>query len=324
MTKAVVLYSAGGPEVLVMEDRPVGEPGAGQIKMRHTAIGLNYAETQIRRGVRKGLPITYPYVMGGEAAGVVTAVGEGVTGMKKGDRVCYFGNMGSYAEERLIAAEHALPIPDDISDDIAAATLLKGLTAHYLIFRTFPVKKGHTILYHAAAGGVGLILCQWAKHLGATVIGTVSSDAKIALAKAHGCDHVINYAKEDFVARVKELTGGRGVDCCYDSVAKDTFEKSLQTLAPFGLVSLFGSASGDVDPMSYSKIPLDRYYIHPTLPQYMGKREERLAGLKDLYDAIRKGVIKVEINQRYALKDAAQAHADMEGRKTTGSTIITP
>ena len=316
-----MLRETGVPDRLALEDVEVGEPGAGQVQLKQTAIGVNFAETQFRRGIR---PMPLPGIPGGEAAGVVEAIGPDVDAFSPGDRVAYCGTPGAYAERRLIAANALLKVPDGISDETAAAALAKGLTAWYLIRRTVPIEKNDRILYHAAAGGVGTILCQWAKHLGASVIGTVGTKDKMERALQNGCDFAINYRDEDFVARVMELTNGDGVRVCYDSVARDTFEQSMKTVAPFGTIVLFGNASGDVDPDSYARIPLDRYFIHPTLPRYLANAEERDAAAGELFEAIAQGIVKIDIPQSYPLDQAARAQDDLESRRTVGSSILLP
>jgi NADPH2:quinone reductase len=316
-----VLYKAGPPDSFKWEDRPVGDPGPGQVRLKHSAIGLNFAETQIRAGKR---PYPLPGVIGGEGAGVVSAVGPGVTGFKAGDRVVYWGPQGSYSQERLIQADALYPLPKGVPDDVAAASMLKGLTAHYLVHRTFPVKKGHTILYHAAAGGVGLLACQWAKHYGATVIGTVSSEAKAKVARAHGCDHVVIYKDGKFADQVKALTGGRGVDAVFDAIGVTTFDDSMASTAVFGTIVLFGNPAGDVTPEQYARIPLDRYFVHPTLPAYMAKKEDRDRSVRELLGAIEQGVLKVEVRAHYPLKDVARAHTDLEGRRPIGASVLAP
>ncbi len=318
---AIVMRATGGPEVLVVEQVDVGEPGNHEVLLRHTAIGVNFAETQFRRGIRK-MPL--PSTPGGEAAGVIEKVGADVSAFKPGDRVVYCGAMGSYTTHRTISERALMPIPDEISDEIAAASCLKGLTAWYLIFGTVPIQSGDKILYHAAAGGVGTILCQWAKHIGAYVIGTVGTEEKKVRALANGCDAAINYRDGDFVADTMALTNNEGVRVCYDSVALDTFEDSMKVTAPGGYIVLFGNASGDVDPMSYSRIPLDRYFVHPTLPHYIGKPTERNAGAKALFAAIANGTVKVDVPQTYPLTEAARAHDDLESRRTIGSSILLP
>ncbi len=293
--------------------------------MRQSAVGLNYIDTYHRSGLYP-LP-RLPAVIGMEGAGVVEAVGEGVSEVEPGDRVAYAAPpVGAYAEARLIPADRLVPLPDDIADESAAAMMLQGMTAHYLLHRTYEVKAGDTILVHAAAGGVGLITCQWAKHLGATVIGTVGSDRKAELAAAHGCDHPIVYTREDFVDRVREITGGAGASVVYDSVGKDTFTDSLDCLRPFGLMVSFGQSSGAIPPFDTGLLVEkgSLYLTRPTLMTYTAKREDLLAGASELFGVVRKGTVKIEINQTYPLKDAARAHRDLEGRKTTGSTVLIP
>jgi NADPH:quinone reductase len=322
MTHAIRMHTTGSPEVLQWEEVPLGKPGPGEVRLRHTAVGLNYIDTYHRSGL---YPLPLPATIGSEGAGIVEEVGANVRDLKPGDHVAYAGALGSYAEARNAPADRLVPIPKGVSDEQAAAMMLKGMTAQYLIRRTYRVNRGDTILIHAAAGGVGLIVCQWAKHLGATVIGTVSSDEKAALAKKHGCDHPIVYTREDFVARVNDITGGKKVPVVYDSVGKDTFMKSLDCLAPFGLLASFGQSSGAVGPIDLGILaPKGSLYVtRPTLGTYTAKREDLLATAKDLFDVVAKGAVKIEVNQRYALKDAAQAHRDLQARKTTGSTIFT-
>ncbi|MGE5793214.1 MAG: quinone oxidoreductase family protein [Bacteroidota bacterium] len=324
MPKAVRFQKTGGPEVLVWEDVEVGDPGPGQIRIRHHAVGLNYLDTYHRSGL---YPLPLPSGCGTEGAGVVEAVGAGVTDLKVGDRVAYAGGApGAYAEARLFPADRAVKIPDGISFETAAAMMLKGMTVQYLIKRTFKVQPGMTVLFHAAAGGVGLIASQWLKAIGATVIGTAGSDAKAALAKAHGCDHTIVYTRENFVERVKEITGGKGVPVVYDAVGKLTFMGSLDCLQPMGMMVSFGNASGAVDPFPPGILQQkgSLYLTRPTLVHYTAKREDLVACANDLFDVVKSGKVKIEIAQRYALKDAAQAHRDLEGRKTTGSTVLLP
>jgi NADPH2:quinone reductase len=261
-------------------------------------------------------------VIGREGAGVVEAVGPGVTEVRVGQRVAYASVTGSYAEVRLIAAERLVPLPEDIADDVAAASMLKGMTAHMLVSRVRVLGRGDTLLYHAAAGGLGLFVCQWAKALGATVIGTVGSPAKAALARDFGCDHVIDYTHEDFVARVKDLTAGRGVTAVFDSVGKTTLEKSILLAAPFGTIASYGAASGAASREVATKLPVDRFLIYPTLPGHIAGRQALLSAAAAVFDAIRRGLIRVRIDQRYALRDTAQAHRDLESRRTTGSTVL--
>jgi NADPH2:quinone reductase len=323
MVQAIRFHKTGGPEVLVWESVEIGKPGPGQVKLRQTAVGLNYVDTYFRGGV---YPAPLPSGLGTEGAGIVEEVGPGVGDVKPGDRVAYAGGpLGAYAEARLIPADRLIVLPSSISDRQAAAMMLQGLTVQYLIRQTYPVQKGDTILIHAAAGGIGLILCQWAKHLGATVIGTVSTDAKAELAKAHGCHHPIVYTREDFVARVKDLTGGKLLPVVYDSVGKDTFMKSLDCIRPRGLMVLFGAASGKVDPFDVNILAGkgSLYLTRPTLNTYAAKREDLVAAAKELFEVVGSGAVKITVNQTYALKDAAQAHRDLEARKTTGSTVFT-
>jgi NADPH2:quinone reductase len=323
MPHVIRIYEHGGPEVMRWEDVELGPPGPGEARIRHTAVGLNYTDVYSRSGL---YPAPLPTGLGNEAAGVVEAVGAGVTDLKPGDRVAY-GNapIGSYAEARLVPVDRLLKLPDAISDTTAAAMMLKGLTVQYLIRQTYKVKRGDTIVCHAAAGGVGLILCQWAKHLGATVIGTVSSDDKAALAKAHGCDHPIVYTREDFSKRVFEITSGQKVAVVYDSIGKDTFVQSLDCIAPLGLMVSFGNASGPVENVSLGILAAkgSLYLTRPTLNTYGAKRESLVAMANDLFDVVLTGAVKIEVNQTYPLKDAARAHRDLEARKTTGSTVLT-
>jgi NADPH2:quinone reductase len=322
MTHAIRFHRTGGPEVLVWEEVQVGKPGPGEARIRHTAVGLNFVDIYNRSGLYPG---QLPSGLGGEGAGVVEEVGSGVTAVKPGDRIAYgAAPIGSYSEARLIPADRLLKLPDTIDDKTAAAMMLKGLTVQYLIRQTYRVKSGDTILLHAAAGGVGLILSQWAKHLGATVIGTVGSDDKAKLAKAHGCAHTIIYTKEDFVKRVDEITGGKKVPVVYDSVGKDTFLKSLDCLAPLGVVALFGQSSGAVDPLNLGLLAQkgSLYVTRPTLNTYAAKHEALVAMAKELFEVVQSGVVKIEVRQTYPLKDAAKAHADLAARKTTGSTVF--
>ena len=323
MTHAIRFHKTGGPEVLVWEEVKIGKPGPGEARIRHTAVGLNFVDIYNRAGV---YPVPLPSGLGSEGAGVVEEVGSGVTDLKPGDRVAYGSSpLGAYAEERLIPADRLIKLPDSIDDKTAAAMMLKGLTTQYLIRQTYRIKAGETILLHAAAGGVGLILGQWAKHLGATVIGTVGSEEKAKLAQAHGCAHTINYAREDFVKRVEELTGGKKVPVVYDSVGKDTFLKSLDCLAPLGYLVLFGASSGSVDPLNLGLLAQkgSLYVTRPTLNTYGAKRENLVAMAKELFEVVQSGAVKIEVRQTYPLKDAAKAHADLAARKTTGSTVLT-
>lgn len=323
MSRAVIVHQTGGPEVLTLEDRTIGAPGPGQVALRQTAIGLNFIDTYQRSGL---YPQQTPFVAGNEGAGVVTAIGEGVTGLTIGDRVAYQGQVGAYAADRLIAADRVVPVPNGIDDRTAAAIMLKGLTAWYLLFKTWPVAKGETILWHAAAGGTGLIATQWAKALGATVIGTAGSAEKLALAKAHGCDHVINYAEEDFAARVREITGGKGVDVVYDGVGKATFEKSLDCLRPRGLMVSFGNASGVVSIADITVLSRkgSLYVTRPTTATYLAQRADLLEGADKLFAVVLSGAVKIEIGRTFALDQVADAHRALEGRETTGSVVLLP
>jgi NADPH2:quinone reductase len=324
MTKAVRIHNYGGPEALHYEDVPDEAPSAGQVRLRQTAIGLNFSDIYYRTGVYKApsMPIT----LGCEAAGVIDAVGDGVSEFKIGDRVCYGGGFGGYAEARTMPADRLIKIPDSITDKQAAAMTLQGMTAQYLLRLTYRVKKGDTILVHAAAGGVGLIMCQWAKHLGATVIGTVGSEAKAKLAAAHGCDHPIIYTKEDYVQRVREITKGAMLPVVYDSIGKDTFERSLDCLAPLGLMVSFGNASGKVDPVDIQVLNQkgSLFLTRPTLYSYNITRAQLLANARELFDVVQSDAVKIEIGQTYKLKDVAQAQIDLAARKTSGSTVILP
>lgn len=318
---AIRIHEQGGPEVMRWEDVTVGAPGPGEVRLRHTAVGLNYIDANQRSGAYplQNLPVT----LGMEGAGVIEALGEGVTGFKQGDRVSYCMVLGSYSEARTIAADRLIKLPEAISDETAAAVTLQGLTAHYLLRILYPVKKGDTVLVHAAAGGVGLLLCQWAKHLGATVLGTVGTEAKAALAAAHGCDHPLLYTKEDFGARAMEITGGRGVDAIFDAVGADTFDKGIDSLAERGWMVSYGQSSGPVPPLDTRRLaPKALNVTRGGLNLFVRDPESRGKNAAELFGLIEKGVLKVEINQRYALADAAKAHADLEGRKTTGSSIF--
>jgi NADPH2:quinone reductase len=325
MTKAIRIHQTGGPEVLKWEDVEVGDPGEGEIRVRHTAIGLNYIDVYHRTGLYPGPD--FPFGLGLEAAGVVEAVGAGVDDLSEGDRVAYAAPpIGAYAEARVMPAKKAVKIPDGVDDQQAAAMMLQGMTSEYLLRRCYPVKKGQTILFHAAAGGVGLIACQWAKHLGATVIGTVGSKEKAELAKSHGCDHTILYNEESFVERVKELTDGKGVPVVYDGVGKSTFMGSLDCLQPRGMLVSYGQASGSVEPLNVGILSQkgSLYLTRPTLMTYTASREDTVESSGALFEVVKKGAVKIEINQTFALKDAADAHRALEGRKTTGSTVLIP
>src|SRR4030081_3901211 len=322
-THATPFKNPGGPEVLVWEEVNVGKPGPGEARIRHTAVGLNFVDIYNRSGL---YPVQLPSGLGGEGAGVVEEVGSGVTDLKPGDRVAYgAAPVGAYAEARLIPPDRLLKLPDGIDDKTAAAMMLKGLTTQYLIRQTYRVKAGDTILLHAPARGVGLILGAWAKHLGATAIGTVGSDEKAKLAQAHGCAHTIVYTREDFAKRVDEITGGKKVPVVYDSVGKDTFLKSLDCLAPLGVAALFGASSGNVDPLNLGLLAQkgSLFVTRPTLNSYAAKRENLVAMANELFEVVKSGAVKIEVNQTYPLKDAAKAHADLAARKTTGSTVLT-
>ena len=324
MVHAIRIHEAGGPDKMKWEEVEVGAPGPGQIRLKNSAAGLNYIDTYHRTGLYK-LPL--PLVLGMEGAGTVTAVGDGVNDIKVGDRVAYASApLGSYSEERLMQADRVVVLPQAISDQTAAAIMLKGMTTEYLVQRTYKVKPGDTVLFHAAAGGVGLLFGQWAKALGATVIGTVGSEDKAKLAKAHGYDHIINYRTENFAERVKEITKGAGVPVVYDGVGKDTWAGSLDCLSPFGLMVSFGNASGPVPPVEIASLAGkgSLYVTRPTLVTYTAKRNDLVNSAKALFDVVSSGKVKVEVPQTYALKDAARAHEDLEARKTTGSTLLLP
>ncbi len=324
MTKAIRYERTGGPEVMQWVDVEVGAPGEGEIRVKQSACGLNYIDVYFRTGL---YPQQLPAGLGMEAAGEVVAVGAGVTSVKVGERVAYVGRPpGAYAQERVLRADQVIRVPDAISDEQAASVMLQGLTAQYLLRRTYRVQPGDTILIQAAAGGVGLLVCQWAKALGATVIGTVGSDEKAEVAKAHGCDYPIVYAREDFTARVREITGGAGVPVVYDSIGKDTYVKSLDCLAPLGMFVSFGNASGPLPPIDSSEFSSrgSLFFTRPTLFSYIAKRSDYEAMSAELFEVIASGKVKTSINQRYALQDVGQAHADLEARRTTGSTILIP
>lgn len=322
MSKAIRIHETGGPEVLRWEDVETGSPGAGQVRLKQSACGLNYIDVYGRSGL---YPIAeFPATLGMEAVGIIEELGEGVEGLKAGDRVAYAMQIGAYSEERLIDARHLIKIPDSISDETAAAMMLKGLTAHYLLFRTYPVKPGDTILVYAAAGGVGLILSQWAKLLGVTVIGCVGSEEKAELARQNGCDHCIMYREEDIANRVRELTNGVGVAAAYDSIGQATFEASLNSLRPFGVLATYGNASGPVEPFSPGILaPKGSLYVtRPTLGTHVSTRELLTEGADRLIDVVSSGEVKIQVNQRYDLAACAEAHRALEARETTGSTIL--
>jgi len=325
MVAAVRVHKVGGPEVLTYEEIEVAAPAQGQVRVKQHACGVNFIDTYFRMGMYPS-PVGLPFVAGNEAAGEVTAVGPGVTDLKVGDRVAYVVALGCYAAERLVPADRAVKLPSNITYEQAAAMMLKGMTAEYLVRRTFKVEKGMNVLMHAAAGGVGLILCQLANYLGANVIGTVGSKDKAALAKANGCHHTILYRDEDFVARVKEITGGKMCEVVYDGIGKTTFPASLDCLKPLGMFVSFGSASGQVDAFNINILQTkgSLYATRPTLNTYAAKRQDLLAIANDLFDVVGKGAVKVPVNQKYPLRDAVKAHRDLEGRATTGSSILLP
>lgn len=321
MPKALVVHDYGGPEVLKLEERPAETPGTGQVRIRHTAIGLNFTDVYRRKGIyRTGLPL----IVGSEGAGTVLAVGPGVTGLAVGDRVAYGGPLGSYCEERLVAANQLVKLPSAIADQTAAAMMLKGLTVHYLLYWSYAVRPGDMVVIHAAAGGVGLIFCQWAKSLGATVIGTVGSDEKAALAKRYGCDHPIVYTREDFAERVMALTGGVGAHAVYDSIGKDTILKSIACTRPRGTIVSFGQASGPLPQLDTDLLRGSKFFTKPSLGDHTATREMLDTGANRLIDLVARGTVKIEVNQTYALRDAAEAHRAIEARRTTGSTVLVP
>jgi NADPH:quinone reductase len=323
MVAAVRVHKPGGPEVMKYEDVDVGAPSQGELKVRVRASGLNFIDTYFRSGLYP--PPSQPFVLGNEGAGEVIAVGSGVKDLKAGDRVAWVA-IGSYAAERLLPADRAVKLPDNISYEQAAGMMLKGMTVQYLLRRTYKVQRGDNILIHAAAGGIGSIACQWASHLGANVIGTVGSKQKAQLAKAHGCHHTIVYTEEDFVARVKDITKGELCPVVYDGVGKTTFPASLDCLRPLGLFVSFGNASGPIEAFNLGILSQkgSLYVTRPTLMTYTAKREDLLATANDLFSVVQSGAVKIPINQQYALKDVVKAHQDLEGRKTTGTTVLIP
>ena len=323
MPHVIRIHQNGGPEQMRWEEVNVGEPGPGEVRVRNTAVGLNFIDTYHRSGL---YPMPLPMVLGSEGAGVVEAVGPKVKEFKVGDRVAYAQPSGAYAEVLIRPVARLVKIPAGIKDETAAAMMLKGMTAWYLCRRTYRVKKGDTIVVHAAAGGVGQILCQWAKHLGATVIGTVGSDEKVALAKKVGCKHVVVMSREKLSERVKAITKGKGVPVVYDGVGKDTFIESLDCLQPRGVMASFGNASGAVPPVNIGILAQkgSLFLTRPTLVNYTSSREDLLAAARELFAVVKKGAVKIAINQRYPLREAAQAHRDLESRKTTGSTVLLP
>lgn len=325
MPNAIRIHQTGGPEVMRFEAIQTGNPGPGEALIQHHAIGVNFVDTYFRNGIY-GWPHEGPLVIGAEAAGKVLAVGAGVQHVSAGDRVAYTLSTGAYAEQRLIDAGRLVRLPDKISDETAAAVMLKGLTVQYLFHRTFALQKGHTALFHAAAGGVGLIAGQWARHIGATLIGTAGSDEKVALAKANGYTHVINYRTENFVERVQEITEGKGVDVVYDSVGKDTYPQSLTCLKRLGMWVSFGQSSGLIEDFQLGHLAQNGslFTTRPTLFHYIATREELEQAATSLFEVVTAGIIKVSINQRFPLQEAAEAHRLLESRQTTGSTILIP
>jgi len=325
MVAAVRVHKTGGPEVLTYEEVEIPAPGQGQIKMKTHAAGINFIDCYFRNGSYPS-PVGMPFIAGNESAGEVIAVGPGVTELKVGDRVAFVGSLGGYAAERVVPADRALKLPDNISYEQAAGMMLKGMTAQYLVNRTYKVGKGTIVLMHAAAGGVGLILCQWANHLGATVIGTVGSKDKAELAKKNGCHHTILYRDEDFVGKVKEITSGKLCDVVYDGVGKTTFPASLDCLRPLGYFVSFGSASGQIEAFNINILQTkgSLFATRPTLNHYVAKRDDLMACAKDLFDKVGSGAVKIPVNQTYKLKDAQKAHKDLESRGTTGASILVP
>jgi NADPH2:quinone reductase len=322
MTRAFRIYETGGPDVMRWEDVELAEPGPGQVRMRHTAVAVNYRDVAVRSGLHK---VPLPSGLGLESAGIIEAIGPDVSGFAIGDRVaCVAGPDGAYSEARNVPAARVVPLPPGIDERTAAAMMVRGMTARYLVHETYRVQPGDTILVHAAAGGVGTILCQWAKHLGATVIGTVSSDHKAEVARRHGCDHVIVYSRENFVERVRDLTGGTGVAVVYDSVGKATFEGSLACVRRRGVLASFGEASGDPEPVPPRRLgQLGSIWLtHPSLPDYTATREQLLQTAQDLFDVVQTGRIRIEISASYPLRDAPRAHAEMESRRTVGATVL--
>jgi NADPH2:quinone reductase len=325
MVAAVRVHKTGGPEVLTYEQIEVGAPGPGQVKLKQHACGVNYIDTYFRMGMYPS-PVGLPFVAGNEGAGEVIAVGPGVSDLKVGDRVGYVAPLGGYSAERLLQADRAVKLPDKITYEQAAGMMLKGMTAQYLLRRTFNVKPGNTILVHAAAGGVGVLLCQWGRALGATVIGTVGSPEKAELAKANGAHHTILYRNEDFAAKVKEITGGKLCDVVYDGIGKTTFPASLDCIRPLGMFASFGSASGPIEAFNINILQQkgSLFATRPTLNTYAAKREDLLAIAQDLFDIVLSGKLKIAVNQKYPLKDAMKSHIDLESRATTGASILLP
>lgn len=326
--KAAVIHEKGPPDVFRWEDWPADEPGEGEILIRHGAVGVNYVDTYHRRGMPHPWPVPpLPCVLGFEGAGTVEAAGPGVTELQEGDRVGYASPPhGAYSQSRVMPADRVVKLPDAISDEQAAGMMLKGLTAQYLLRRTYAVQPGDAVLVHAAAGGMGLILCQWAKHLGATVIGTVSTDEKAEMAKAHGADHVAIYSREDFVPLVKEVTNGEGCPVVYESIGKDTFARSMDCLRPMGILASYGHASGAPDPVDVVELGTkgSLFVTRPAIMHYMAKREDLLASAKELFETVTSGAVKIAVNHRYPLREIAEAHRAIEERRTTGSTVLLP
>ena len=324
MPHAIQVHETGGPDVMRLEEVSIGDPGPGEARIRHAAVGLNYIDVYFRMGLYPAPSL--PFSPGMEGAGEILSLGEGVADLAVGDRVAYAGSLGAYAEERIIPADRLVRIPDAVSDVTAASMMLQGMTVQYLLKSSYPVKAGDLVLFHAAAGGVGLIACQWAKHLGATVIGTVGSDEKAELARAHGCDHPIVYTRENVVERVRELTGGAGVPVVYDSVGKDTFSDSLDCLRPAGTMVSFGQASGSIPPFDIGMLGAkgSLFLQRPSLMTYTTRREDLLAMAEDLFDVVGSGAVRIRTNQTFPLADAPQAHRALEGRRTTGSTVLLP
>ena len=323
--KAIRIHQNGGPEVLQFEDFAIAKPKPGEVQIRHTAIGVNFIDVYFRTGLYPA-PNGLPFIPGSEGAGVICDLGEGVVGLKEGDRVAYAFTPGSYATHRNIAADRVVKIPDGVSDNEAAAMMLKGMTAEYLLCRTHAVKSEDVILFHAAAGGVGLIAGQWAKSIGATVIGTARGAEKAALAKANGYDHVIDYSHEDLVARVKEITGGKGVDVVYDSIGKDTWERSLDCLRPRGMFATFGQSSGPIEGFTLAHLASrgSLFATRPSLFAYTATRSDLELSASRLFDKVKSGAVKIAVNQTFALENAADAHRALEGRATTGATVLIP
>ena len=323
-TNAIKIYEQGGPEVMKFEKIDLGDVGAKEIKIKHTAIGLNFIDTYHRSGL---YPLPTPSGLGMEGAGIIEEIGSEVKDLKVGDRVVYAAPpVGSYSQSRLMPADRAVKIPEDIPDEIAASIMLKGMTTQYLIRRTFRVEPGHKVLFHAAAGGVGLIACQWLKSLGALVIGTVGSEEKAELAKSNGCDHTILYRQEDFISRVKDITDGTGVNVVYDGVGKDTATKGLDCLSPLGYMVIFGNSSGNADPVNPTDLMAkgSLFVTRPSLMAYTARREDLVASANEVFEKVKEGTINISIGARYELQNVIQAHKDLEARKTTGSIVISP